>query len=63
MRPAGMKAVDQAKEDGRWAQAYDSPSNTIYIYGLVRMIAVQYYAVLAFVLDYFIDQFTKAYTV
>lgn len=26
MRPAGMKAVDQAKEDGRWAQAYDSPS-------------------------------------
>lgn len=27
MRPAGMKAVDQAKEDGRWAQAYDSPSN------------------------------------
>lgn len=26
MRPAGMKAVEQAKEDGRWAQAYDSPS-------------------------------------
>jgi uncharacterized protein YdeI (YjbR/CyaY-like superfamily) len=27
MRPAGLKAVNQAKEDGRWAQAYDSPSN------------------------------------
>ena len=26
MRPAGMKAVEQAKEDGRWVQAYDSPS-------------------------------------
>jgi uncharacterized protein YdeI (YjbR/CyaY-like superfamily) len=26
MRPAGLKAVEQVKEDGRWAQAYDSPS-------------------------------------
>jgi uncharacterized protein YdeI (YjbR/CyaY-like superfamily) len=26
MRSAGLKAVEQAKEDGRWAQAYDSPS-------------------------------------
>ncbi len=26
MRPAGLKAVDKAKEDGRWAKAYDSPS-------------------------------------
>ena len=26
MRPAGLKAVALAKEDGRWAQAYDSPS-------------------------------------
>lgn len=26
MRPAGLKAVALDKEDGRWAQAYDSPS-------------------------------------
>ena len=28
MKPAGMKAVDAAKADGRWDAAYDSPSNT-----------------------------------
>ena len=26
MKPSGLKAVDEAKEDGRWDQAYDSPS-------------------------------------
>jgi uncharacterized protein YdeI (YjbR/CyaY-like superfamily) len=26
MRPAGLKAVEKAKEDGRWEKAYDSPS-------------------------------------
>ncbi len=27
MRPAGLKAVEKAKADGRWEKAYDSPSN------------------------------------
>jgi uncharacterized protein YdeI (YjbR/CyaY-like superfamily) len=27
MQPAGFKAVEDAKEDGRWEQAYDSPVN------------------------------------
>lgn len=27
MKPAGLKAVADAKEDGRWQKAYDSPSN------------------------------------
>lgn len=27
MRPAGMKAVEAAKADGRWARAYASPTN------------------------------------
>mgnify|MGYP000904001307 FL=1 len=27
MRPAGFKAVEKAKSDGRWEKAYDSPSN------------------------------------
>jgi len=27
MTPAGMKAVEAAKADGRWAAAYDSPRN------------------------------------
>ncbi len=26
MRPAGLKAVEAAKRDGRWQRAYDSPS-------------------------------------
>ncbi|MCB9273650.1 MAG: YdeI/OmpD-associated family protein [Lewinellaceae bacterium] len=26
MRPAGLKAVEKAKADGRWERAYDSPS-------------------------------------
>lgn len=26
MQPAGLKAIDLAKQDGRWAAAYDSPS-------------------------------------
>lgn len=26
MRPAGLKAIEQAKQDGRWAAAYDSQS-------------------------------------
>lgn len=26
MRPAGLKAVEKAKADGRWGKAYDSPS-------------------------------------
>ena len=26
MRPAGFKAVEKAKSDGRWEKAYDSPS-------------------------------------
>ena len=27
MRPAGLKEVEAAKADGRWAAAYDSPAN------------------------------------
>ena len=27
MRPAGLKEIEKAKADGRWEQAYDSPSN------------------------------------
>lgn len=27
MRPAGLAEVEKAKQDGRWARAYDSPSN------------------------------------
>ena len=27
MKPAGIKQVENAKSDGRWQQAYDSPSN------------------------------------
>lgn len=27
MKPAGLKVVEAAKADGRWEQAYDSPSN------------------------------------
>ena len=27
MKPAGFKAIDAAKADGRWAQAYDSQKN------------------------------------
>jgi len=27
MRPAGLREVERAKEDGRWDEAYDSPSN------------------------------------
>ncbi len=26
MRPAGLKAIEKAKADGRWEKAYDSPS-------------------------------------
>jgi uncharacterized protein YdeI (YjbR/CyaY-like superfamily) len=29
MQPAGQAAIDAAKADGRWAQAYDSPSNAV----------------------------------
>lgn len=28
MKPAGLKAVESAKQDGRWEQAYDSPSRS-----------------------------------
>ena len=27
MKPAGLKAIEAAKKDGRWAQAYDSQKN------------------------------------
>ena len=27
MKPSGKKVVDEAKADGRWELAYDSPSN------------------------------------
>ncbi|MFZ0452262.1 MAG: YdeI/OmpD-associated family protein [Ignavibacteriaceae bacterium] len=27
MQPAGLKAIDDAKKDGRWEKAYDSPAN------------------------------------
>jgi uncharacterized protein YdeI (YjbR/CyaY-like superfamily) len=27
MKPAGIKQVEAAQADGRWQQAYDSPSN------------------------------------
>jgi uncharacterized protein YdeI (YjbR/CyaY-like superfamily) len=27
MKPAGLKAVEEAKKDGRWEKAYDSPTN------------------------------------
>ncbi len=26
MRPAGLREIDRAKEDGRWDEAYDSPT-------------------------------------
>ena len=29
MRPAGQAAIDAAKADGRWSQAYDSPRNMV----------------------------------
>ncbi len=29
MKPAGLKEVKAAKADGRWEQAYDSPSNMV----------------------------------
>jgi len=29
MKPAGIKQVQAAKADGRWQQAYDSPSNMV----------------------------------
>jgi uncharacterized protein YdeI (YjbR/CyaY-like superfamily) len=29
MKPAGQAAIDAAKADGRWEQAYDSPSNSV----------------------------------
>jgi uncharacterized protein YdeI (YjbR/CyaY-like superfamily) len=28
MQPSGMAAIDAAKADGRWEQAYDSPANS-----------------------------------
>ncbi len=28
MKPAGMKVVEEAKKDGRWSDAYSSPSKT-----------------------------------
>lgn len=28
MKPAGLKQVEEAQKDGRWADAYDSPSTT-----------------------------------
>ncbi|HSB47061.1 MAG TPA: YdeI/OmpD-associated family protein, partial [Candidatus Bilamarchaeum sp.] len=27
MKPAGFRAIEEAKADGRWERAYDSPSN------------------------------------
>ncbi len=29
MKPAGLKAIEAAKKDGRWERAYDSPKNMI----------------------------------
>lgn len=29
MKPSGQAAIDAAKADGRWDQAYDSPSNSV----------------------------------
>ncbi len=29
MKPAGLREVEAAKADGRWEQAYDSPSNMV----------------------------------
>lgn len=29
MKPAGLLAVSAAKDDGRWAKAYDSPKNAV----------------------------------
>lgn len=29
MKPAGLKAVEAAKQDGRWAAAYSSPKNIV----------------------------------
>ena len=29
MKPAGLKAVEEAKADGRWEKAYDSPGKTV----------------------------------
>lgn len=29
MRPSGFKAIEEAKADGRWENAYDSPSKMV----------------------------------
>jgi uncharacterized protein YdeI (YjbR/CyaY-like superfamily) len=29
MKPPGLKAVEDAKRDGRWEKAYDSPRNSV----------------------------------
>jgi uncharacterized protein YdeI (YjbR/CyaY-like superfamily) len=36
MRPAGLKAIEKAKEDGAWEKAYDSSSNTDLVSVLVQ---------------------------
>jgi len=51
MMPAGLKEVEAAKADGRWASAYDSPSNATvppeFVTALARNAkAKQFYATL-----------------
>ena len=40
MKPAGLAEVERAKEDGRWARAYDSPSNATVPEDLAAALAV-----------------------
>ncbi|MGH7135937.1 MAG: YdeI/OmpD-associated family protein [Pirellulales bacterium] len=51
MRPAGLKEVEAARADGRWAAAYDSPANATvppeFVKGLARNIkAKQFFSTL-----------------
>jgi uncharacterized protein YdeI (YjbR/CyaY-like superfamily) len=39
MKPAGLAEVERAKEDGRWARAYDSPSRATVPHDLAAALA------------------------
>jgi uncharacterized protein YdeI (YjbR/CyaY-like superfamily) len=39
MKPAGLKEVEAARKDGRWAKAYDSPSTAAIPADLTRALA------------------------
>jgi uncharacterized protein YdeI (YjbR/CyaY-like superfamily) len=39
MKPAGAKQIEEAKADGRWEQAYDSPSNMVLPDEFLKLVA------------------------